>query len=101
MLENSSKRRDHRLINKLIYLLHTRSDIAFAISVLNQHMHLPKEAHLEAVYKIFRYLKGSLGKGLLFKKCQRQWRYSWMLIRQPQSRIEDTLLDIVLLYRET
>ena len=31
-------------------------------------MHSPREAHLEAVYKILRYLKGSPRKGLLFKK---------------------------------
>ena len=31
-------------------------------------MHSPKESHLKAVYKILRYLKGSLGRGLFFKK---------------------------------
>ncbi|RVW61479.1 Retrovirus-related Pol polyprotein from transposon RE1 [Vitis vinifera] len=31
-------------------------------------MHSPKESHLEAVYKILRYLKGSPGRGLFFKK---------------------------------
>ncbi|EXC19338.1 hypothetical protein L484_002140 [Morus notabilis] len=43
-----------RLVGKLIYLSHTRPDIAFAVSVASQHMHSPKEAHLEAVYKILR-----------------------------------------------
>ncbi|XP_031281719.1 secreted RxLR effector protein 161-like [Pistacia vera] len=57
-----------RLVGKLIYLSHTRPDIAFAVSVVSQHMHSPKEAHLEAVYKILRYLKGSSSKGLFFKK---------------------------------
>lgn len=47
---------------------HTRPDIAFAVSMVSQYMHSPKEAHLEVVYKILRYLKGSLGKGLFFKK---------------------------------
>ena len=62
------KDRYQRLVGKLIYLSHTRPDIAFAVSVVSQHMHSPREAHLEAVYKILRYLKGSPGKGLLFKK---------------------------------
>jgi len=62
------KDRYQRLVGKLIYLSHTRSDIAFAVSVVSQHMHSPREAHLEAVYKILRYLKGSPGRGLLFKK---------------------------------
>ena len=52
----------------MIYLSHTRPDIAFAVSVVSQYMHSPKESHLEAVYKIFRYLKGYPGRGLFFKK---------------------------------
>ncbi|RVW99728.1 Retrovirus-related Pol polyprotein from transposon RE1 [Vitis vinifera] len=57
-----------RLVGRLIYLSHTRPDIAFAVSVVSQYMHSPKESHLEVVYKILRYLKGSPGRGLFFKK---------------------------------
>ncbi|KAF5458648.1 hypothetical protein F2P56_022662 [Juglans regia] len=64
------KERYQRLVSKLIYLSHTKPDIAFALSVVSQHMHSPKETHLEAVHKILRYLKGSPGKGLFFKKCE-------------------------------
>ena len=60
--------RYQRLVGRLIYLSHTRPDIAFAISVVSQSMHSPKESHVEAVYKILRYLKGSPGRGLFFKK---------------------------------
>ena len=56
------KERYQRSVGKLIYLSHTRPEIAFAVSVISQHMHSPKETHLEAVYKILRYLKGSPGK---------------------------------------
>ena len=52
----------------MIYLSHTRPDIAFVESVGSQYMHSPKESHLEAVHKILRYLKGSLRRGLFFKK---------------------------------
>ena len=31
-------------------------------------MHKPKELHLQVVYRIFHYLKGTIGKGILFKK---------------------------------
>lgn len=31
-------------------------------------MHDPRSAHMEVVYRILRYLKGNLGKGLWFKK---------------------------------
>ena len=56
------------MVGKLIYFSYTRPDIAFAISVVSQYMHAPCEEHLEVVYKILKYLKGSLGKGLFFKK---------------------------------
>ena len=57
-----------RLVGRLIYLSHTRPDIAFIVSVVSQYMHSPKESHLEAVYKILRYPKGSPGRGLFFEK---------------------------------
>ena len=62
------RERYQRLVGRLIYISHTRPDITFAISVVRQYMHSPKESHLEALYKILRYLKGSLRRGLLFKK---------------------------------
>ena len=58
----------HRLVGKLIYLSHTRPDIAYAISVVNQFMHSPGEEHMEAVYQILRYLKSAPGRDLLFSK---------------------------------
>ena len=64
------KNRYQRLVEKLIYLSHTRQDIAFAVIVVSQHMHSPMEIHLEVVYKILIYLKGSLGRGLFFKKSE-------------------------------
>lgn len=57
-----------RLVGKLIYLSHTRPDIAFAVSLVSQFMHALHKEHLEATYRILRYLKSSPGKGLLFKK---------------------------------
>lgn len=52
-----------RLVEKLyIYL---KLDLT---SLLSQHMHFPKKAYFEAIYKIFRYLKGSPRRDLFFKK---------------------------------
>ncbi|KAK5845013.1 hypothetical protein PVK06_001165 [Gossypium arboreum] len=62
------KRSYQRLVGKLIYLSHTRPDIAYAVGVVSQFMHNPKESHLRAVYQILQYLKGTPGKGILFKK---------------------------------
>jgi hypothetical protein len=58
-----------RLVGKLIYLSHTRPDIAFAVSVVSQFMHDPRSSHMDAVIRILRYLKGCPGKGLLYS-CQ-------------------------------
>ena len=56
-----------RLVGRLIYLSHTRSDIAFAVSMVSQFMHSPGQKHFDAVYRILRYLKGTPGKGLLYE----------------------------------
>ncbi|EXB96864.1 hypothetical protein L484_016637 [Morus notabilis] len=64
--------RYQRLVGKLIYLSHTRPDISFAVSMVSQFMHAPYEEHLEAIYKILRYLKGTPGKGLFFQKSDQR-----------------------------
>ena len=49
-----NKGRYHRLVGKLIYLSHTRLDIAFGISYVSQFMHPPLGEHMEAIHKILR-----------------------------------------------
>ncbi|RVW23029.1 Retrovirus-related Pol polyprotein from transposon RE1 [Vitis vinifera] len=55
-------------VGMLIYLSHTRLDIAFVIRIVSQYMHSPCKEHMEVVYRIIKYLKVSLGKGLFFRK---------------------------------
>ena len=64
----ADKVRYQRLVGKLIYLSHTRPNIAYAVSVVSQFMHNPSEDHMGVVIRILRYLKSSPGKGLLFSK---------------------------------
>ncbi|KAK2973611.1 hypothetical protein RJ640_027521 [Escallonia rubra] len=64
--------RYQKLVWKLIYLSHTRPDIAFAVSIVSQFMHSPHEEHLEAAYQILRYFKSSPGKGLFFRKNEQR-----------------------------
>ena len=61
------KGRYQRLVSKLIYLSHTRPDIAFVVSQVSQHMDSPIEDHME-VYRILRYLITTPAKGLFFRK---------------------------------
>ena len=62
-----NKERYQRLVGRLIYLCHTRPDISYAVSVVSRYMHDSRSGHLDAVYRILRYLKSSPGKGLMFK----------------------------------
>ncbi|KAK2984954.1 hypothetical protein RJ640_013380 [Escallonia rubra] len=62
------KGRYQRLIGRLMYLAHTRPDLAYAISIVSQYMHNPGEQHMNAVLRILRYLKSAPGQGILFTK---------------------------------
>ncbi|XP_050160289.1 uncharacterized mitochondrial protein AtMg00810-like [Malus sylvestris] len=62
----TNKERYQRLVGRLIYLSYTRPDLAYAVSVVNQFMHRPSEAHMDVVQRILRYLKATSGKGLMF-----------------------------------
>jgi len=63
----ADKGKYQRIVGKLIYLSHTRPDIAYAVGVVSQFMHQPQVTHMEAVWRIIRYLKGTPGHGVLFK----------------------------------
>lgn len=55
-------------MGKLIYLSHTILDIGFSLSVVNQFMNSSTKEHMEAVYRIFRYLKMTPRRRLYFRK---------------------------------
>jgi hypothetical protein len=57
-----------RLVEKLIYLMVTRPDHAFAVSQVSQFMHAPRSTHMESIDRILRYLKRTPGKGILMRK---------------------------------
>ena len=51
-----------------MYLTHTSLDLAYSLSVVSQYMHSLSEEHMKAVFRILKYLKSSLGKGVMFTK---------------------------------
>ncbi|CAN6696244.1 unnamed protein product [Malus baccata var. baccata] len=59
-----------RLVGKLIYLTITRPDITYAVGIVSQFMHSPTVDHLNIVKRILRYLKGSIGRGILMQNNQ-------------------------------
>ena len=57
-----------KIVGKLIYLAHTRPDIAYAVGIVSRFMHLPQIHHMTAVMRILRYLKGTSSTGIYFRK---------------------------------
>ena len=55
-------------MRKLIYLAHTRPDIAYAVSVVSQFMHDLREVHMEALFRVLKYLKSSPSQGIHVKR---------------------------------
>ncbi|GJX10274.1 hypothetical protein Tco_0200133 [Tanacetum coccineum] len=56
------------MIGSLMYLTASRPDIMFAVCACTRHQVTPKECHLHAVKRIFRYLKGYPKSGLWYPK---------------------------------
>nr|GEU85343.1 hypothetical protein [Tanacetum cinerariifolium] len=56
------------MIGSLMYLTASRPDIMFAVYACARHQVTPKECHLHAVKRIFRYLKGHHKLGLWYPK---------------------------------
>lgn len=56
-----------RLVGRLIYLLATRPDLTYPVHILSQFMHAPRETHWLAALQVVRFLKGTLGQGILLR----------------------------------
>ncbi|XP_048447305.1 uncharacterized mitochondrial protein AtMg00810-like [Pyrus x bretschneideri] len=55
------------MVGGLQYLTLTRPDISFVVNQVCQYMHNPKSTYLQAVKRIYRYIKGIVEQGLLFR----------------------------------
>lgn len=56
------------MIGSLMYLTTSRPDITFAVSACSRHQVTPLTSHMNAVKKIFKYLKGQPHLGLWYPK---------------------------------
>ncbi|KAK2396294.1 hypothetical protein QL285_057952 [Trifolium repens] len=56
------------MIGSLLYLTASRPDILYSVCLCARFQSDPREPHLTAVKRIFRYLKGTTNLGLLYKK---------------------------------
>ncbi|GJW00379.1 retrovirus-related pol polyprotein from transposon TNT 1-94 [Tanacetum coccineum] len=58
----------HGMIGTLLYLTSSRADLQFAICMCARYQARPIEKHLNAVKRIFQYLKGTVHRGLWYPK---------------------------------
>ncbi|GJR94660.1 retrovirus-related pol polyprotein from transposon TNT 1-94 [Tanacetum coccineum] len=56
------------MIGSLLYLTASRPDIMFSVCLCARFQEAPKTSHLEAVKRIFRYIKGTSHLGLWYPK---------------------------------
>lgn len=57
-----------QMIGKLIYLTHSRPDIAYSVSLLSRFMHKPIRIHQGAMKHLLRYLAGTKDFGILYQR---------------------------------
>jgi hypothetical protein len=58
------------LVGSLRYLVNTRPDIAYAVGFVGRFLEQPHEEHIAAVKHILRYVAGTLGHGLFYRRKQ-------------------------------
>lgn len=56
------------MIGKLQYIVHSRPDIAHVVGIVARFSADPKETHMTAIKRIFRYLRGTKDYGLVYEK---------------------------------
>nr|GEZ19572.1 putative reverse transcriptase domain-containing protein [Tanacetum cinerariifolium] len=56
------------MIGTLLYLIASRPDLQFAICMCARYQARPTEKHVHAIKRIFRYLRGTINRGLWYPK---------------------------------
>nr|KYP31168.1 Retrovirus-related Pol polyprotein from transposon TNT 1-94 [Cajanus cajan] len=56
-----------RLVGRLLYLTISRPDICYTVHKLSQFVANPHSEHMNAAHMLLRYLKHTVGQGILFK----------------------------------
>ncbi|GKE08169.1 hypothetical protein Tco_1411720 [Tanacetum coccineum] len=58
----------HGIIGTLMYLIASRPDLTFVVCMCARYQAKPTEKHLLAVNRIFKYLRGTVNRGLWYLK---------------------------------
>ncbi|KAJ0445113.1 putative RNA-directed DNA polymerase [Helianthus annuus] len=59
-----------QIVGSLIYLT-LGPDISFIVGVLSRYMQQPRKPHLDALRRVLRYVKATLGYGIVFKRGEK------------------------------
>ncbi|XP_019420266.1 PREDICTED: uncharacterized protein LOC109330488 [Lupinus angustifolius] len=59
-----------QIVGCLRYLCHSRPKIAYGVGLISRFMRDPRQSHLTAAKRIMRYLKGTIGYGIMFSSNQ-------------------------------
>ena len=57
-----------QMIGSLMYLTVSRPDLMYVMGLVSRYMEKPTELHMMAVKRILRYIKGTSGMGICYKK---------------------------------
>lgn len=56
------------LVGRLLYFQATRPDITYSVNILSQFLSKPKQSHWNAAPRVLRYLKTTMGQGILLPR---------------------------------
>ena len=59
------------IVGSLMFLTHTRPDIAFSVSLVSRYMKNPSEIHMKAAKRILRYVKDTLNFGIHYYSAEK------------------------------
>ena len=68
LLTNSAITYYHYRVGKLLHVLNTQPDVAFATNICTRFITAPREAHLQAMIHILQYLRGTSDLALHYQR---------------------------------
>ncbi|GKC39440.1 retrovirus-related pol polyprotein from transposon TNT 1-94, partial [Tanacetum coccineum] len=89
----------HGRIGSLMYLTSSRPDLIYAVCLCAQYQANPTKKHLNAVKRIFRYLKVTINMGLWYSKDTGDKLVSWSFKKQKSTVISSTEAKYIALSR--
>ena len=77
-----------QMIESLMYLTNTRSDICFAVNTSSQYLGNPRCVHLIVAKHVMRYLKGTIDFGLYYDRD-----HDYILYGYTYSYLEESVIE--------